>query len=425
MTTSVILVASTGAPALEADLATLGIAVVLRSEPQSLVGDVARSGAEAVVAWDSYPAGGLLKALDALQQHAPLPVLLFTSDAEAATLDEALRCGVHAYVVNGYAPARLRPLLQLARMRFAREAALRLAHDDLTHKFEERKLVDRAKGILMRTYQISEDEAFQRLRQVSMREQQRVGLVSRRVIDAARDADAVNRAGQLRMLSQRLVKLFALRCTEAGGADAAGLQEASAQQVTVNLEHLARVLSSATFGDLLEAVVQAWRSLAPLLQGAPRIEDTAGVDGAAERVLEAAEALTAALEAASPLATLAIVNRCGRQRMLSQRLAKQALLATLTGGAQAQSAAAAAVRSIESFEASLRMLEQLPLSSAPIRAELEQAAHDWQAMLAGLHDAASPAGRAAIAAGSETLLVLFERLTALYARAAQQLLERA
>jgi len=369
VTTSVILVASAGAPALEADLATLGIAVVLRSEPQSLVGDVARSGAEAVVAWDSYPAGGLLKALDALQQHAPLPVLLFTSDAEAATLDEALRCGVHAYVVNGYAPARLRPLLQLARTRFAREAAMRLAHDDLTHKFEERKLVDRAKGILMRTYQISEDEAFQRLRQVSMREQQRVGLVSRRVIDAARDADAVNRAGQLRMLSQRLVKLFVLRCTEAGAADAAGLQEASAQQVAANLEHLARALSSATFGDLLEAVVQAWRSLAPLLQKVPRIEDTAGVDSAAERVLEAAEALTAALEAASPLATLTIVNRCGRQRMLSQRLAKQALVATLTGGAQAQSAAAEAVRSIESFEASLRLLEQ---SFRKVRMRLRQ-----------------------------------------------------
>jgi len=133
--------------------------------------------------------------------------------------------------------------------------------------------------------------------------------------------------------------------------------------------------------------------------------------------------LTAALEAASPLTTLAIVNRCGRQRMLSQRLAKQALLATLAEGAYAQAAAAAAVRSIEDFETALRLLGQSPLSSEAIRAELDQVAHTWHDLLAGLREAASPAGRAAIAAGSETLLALLERLTGLYAHGAQQLFE--
>lgn len=420
---SVLLIASPDAPDIEADLRALGSMVAGRAEAATLVREAARSGCDAVVAWEPYPAQALLRAFDALQQHAPLPVLLFTSDADAATLDEALRCGVHAYVVNGYAAARLRPLLQLARARFERESQWRSEHAELAHRFEERKLVDRAKGILMRARQIPEDEAFRLLRQASMQEQQRVGQVSRRVIDAARDADAVNRAGQLRMLSQRLVKLYALEHAGVDAGDAAALREASTRLVRRSIEQLGRDLSKPTFGDLLGSVERAWRALEDLLRAAPAPPRIEAVDALAEQLLQAADALTASLEAASPLATLAIVNRAGRQRMLSQRLAKQALLATLCEGEPGQSAAAEAVRSIEAFEAAMQQLARSPLSSAAIRDELEAATTEWRQMLGGLRDAGSSAGRAAIAAGSESLLARFEGLTELYAQGAQQLFD--
>jgi AmiR/NasT family two-component response regulator len=420
---SVLLIATADAPDIEADLRAFGSRVIARAGPATLVQEAARTGCDIVLAWDPYPAQGLLPALEALGQHAPRPVLLFTSDTDAATLAEALRCGAHGYVVNGYAAARLRPLLQLARARFEREAELRTAHAALADRFEERKLVDRAKGILMRAHQIPEDEAFRLLRQASMQEQQRVGQVSRRVIDAARDADTVNRAGQLRMLSQRIVKLHALQCAGVEAAVSAQGRQISQQLVASHIDQLARELSQPTFGDLLDAVARAWEDWLPLLRPEPRRESIVAVDAGAERLLQAAEALAAALEAASPLATLAIVNRAGRQRMLSQRLAKQALLATLCEGAPAQAAADDAVRSIEAFEAALRLLEQAPLSSAGIRAELEAATAQWHRMLAGLHDAGSERGRATIAACSETLLAQFERLTGLYVRGAQQLFE--
>lgn len=423
MPLSVLLLSGPEAPALEADLAAYGVRVAARGHIATLLRDAVRSQCDAVLAWDPYPATGLLKALEALQQHSPLPVLLFTSDAEAATLDEALRCGVHAYVVNGYAPARLRPLLQLARARFEREAALRHAHDELAHRFEERKLVDRAKGILMRSLQVSEDEAFRLLRRASMQDQQRVGLVSRRVIDAARDAESINRAGQLRMLSQRIVKLCALR--RAGvDIDAAlrGLDE-SVARVDDNLAQLGRSVSRDTFGDLLDAVAQAWRALAPLLRAGDDAALLVQIDEAAEVLLACAEALTAALEAASPSATLAIVNRAGRQRMLSQRLAKQALLSSLLDGIAAQSVAEEAVRSMQAFEATLAELERSPLSTPLIREELTRAGEHWRRLTAGLRSAETAAGRAVIATDSEALLGAFERLTELYARGAQQLIE--
>lgn len=423
MPTSVLLIAPPDAPAIDTDLAALGVRAVRCGGAETLLRDAVRADVQAVVAWDPYPALALLPVLEALQKHAALPVLLFTSDADAGTLAEALRCGVHAYVVNGYAPGRLRSLLQLAQARFGRESALRNAHDELAHRFEERKLVDRAKGILMRSLQVPEDEAFRLLRRASMQEQQRVGQVSRRVIQAAHDTEAVNRAGQLRMLSQRIVKLHALRRAGVAAGSVAALLAESASRVSANLEHLERELSRETFGDLLASVAAAWRSLAALVEAGNEAVPLERVDDAAEGLLAAAEALTAALEAASPLPTLGILNRAGRQRMLSQRLAKQALLGTLAEGEAGRRAAADAVARIQEFESTLAELQHSPLSTPAIREGLAGATTVWRRLTAGLRDAHTAEGREVIAADSEALLQAFEALTELYGRGAQQLLE--
>src|SRR5205085_5482052 len=102
-----------------------------------------------------------------------------------------LDAGIDVYVVNGYAPQRLRPLIHLAKVRFAHEQRLRAELAEATHRYEERKLVDRAKGILMRARQLSEDDAFRLLRTASMQSNQRVGQVSQQLIAAASGAEAV------------------------------------------------------------------------------------------------------------------------------------------------------------------------------------------------------------------------------------------
>jgi nitrate/nitrite-specific signal transduction histidine kinase len=254
-----------------------------------------------------------------------------------------------------------------------------------------------------------------------MQEHQRVGQVAHRVIEAARDAEAVNRAGQLRMLSQRLVKLQAAR---AAGGDAAtrAAVDAAAAQVGETLETLGRVLSRATFGDLIDAVTQAWSAMRPQLAPVkPTPAQLVQLDAAAGQLLDCAERLTLALEVASPLATLGLVNRAGRQRMLTQRLAKQALIAALCEGEPARQAAADAVRTVRDFEATLAALRDAPLSSPQTQADLAAAAEDWQQMLDGMRRAAEPSGRRLLAQVSDTLLERFERLTDEYGRLAQQL----
>ncbi len=423
--TSALVIAAPGAPALETDLNAVGITTAAHCQADDLIRTAARCSADLLVAWDPYPAQRLLPAINALQDHVALPVLLFTSDTDAATLAAALRAGVHAYVVNGYAPARLRPLVQLAQARFEYERERRAAHEDLSHRFEERKLVDRAKGILMRSRRIPEDEAFRLLRAASMEGQQRVGLVSRRLIDAARDAEAINRAGQLRMLSQHLVKLYALQCA---GVDAAGARSAllaSTERVSDNLDLLERGLSKPTFGDLLQTLRSVWQQLSPALASTPQLKRLAALDAAAEQLMQTADQLTAALEAGNAYARLALVNLVGRQRMLSQRIAKQALLATLLDGAVAQAAAADAVRTIAAFEAAQTRLFASAGASGPLHDELQHVAAPWQQLLKGLHDAASEAGRRSVAEASETLLALFDQMTEHCEQAAHVLIEPA
>lgn len=408
--TSVLLVVAPGAPDLAVDLAVAGIHVAATSSAQRIVRDAVSVRADLVVAWEPRPTDALLPALADLQRHAPLPVLLFTSDASAETVDAALASGVHAHVVNGYAPARLRALVQLARVRYARERALRQEYEALQRRYDERRLVDRAKGILMRTRQVGEDEAFRLLRDASMRRHERVGALSQRVIDAARDAELVDRAGRLRMLSQQLVKLHALRCA---APDAPAWREAATrarQRVAEALGALGLALSRPTWGDLLGAVEQAWRALEPRLDAAPRAADLDAIDAGAEALLQAAERLTAVLQASSPLAAmLAVVDLAARQRMLSQRLAKQALLARLLDGDAAAHAAAGAAATIAALQTAQQRLRDATPGSPAIRDELDAAQRLIECQLAALR-AASDADAAALGDDSEALLAVFERL---------------
>ena len=148
-------------------------------------------------------------------------------------------------------------------------------------------------------------------------------------------------------------------------------------------------------------------------------------DTLAEQLLDHADALTSALEAASGRRHLRVVNLSGRQRMLAQRLAKQALLAAQLPGPRAAAQAQAAAQTVRGFEDTLAVLEQAPLTSDAIRAALAQARGQWQRLLDGLRRSDGPdaaAGRAALARESEALVASFDQLTSLYEHSMQVLL---
>lgn len=407
---------------LAADLAAAGIRVVGATARGDLVREVARTSPDVVVCHDVSPDDKLFAAFALLAETAPRPVVLFANDPDAAKIERAMRAGVHAYVVNGYGAGRLRPVIQVARSRFEQESRVHAELADVTRRFDERKLVDRAKGILMRARQVSEEEAFAVLRAASMHSNRRVGQVSRQVIAAAHYADAVNRAGKLRMLSQRLVKACALRLLDRGAAAAVAQIDDAVAQIDANIASLAKSLSKPTFGDLLDAVAAAWAEVqshaAPALGGG-RLE---ALDQAAGRLLLAAEQLTRQLETAGLVTTLHVINVSGRQRMLSQRHAKQALLGLVLDGDAAAQARAELAETAATFEQALAHLRAIPLSTPEIRSLLDDAARVWEDVAKAARQVHGAAAARALDASSETLLALFEQLTDRYERSMQVLM---
>lgn len=406
-----------GAPDLAADFSAAGYAVHGPGECAHLVRDALRSSADVVACWMPRPDTEFLDAVAALQAQQPTPILVFTQDASAEPMQRALQAGVHAWVVQGYGRERLRPLVQLASAREAQQREQRGRIAELSERLEERKLVDKAKGILMRSRAVSEDEAFQLLRRASMHANQRVGQVSRQVIDAARLAESVNRAGQQRMLSQRLVKLHLLAASRTDGAAAAALVGESIARVEANLAALEADLSAATFGDLIATARAGWRALRALLEAPASASDPAAIDAAAEAVVAQADALVQALESSGLAPTVGVVNQAGRLRMLSQRMAKLALLGP--GVAHRESDMVATSRA---FEAGLRELDQAPLSTPEIRILLGQGEREWRVLREAVPKAGEAAGRTRVAAASEELLALFDRLTAAYQHSLQVLM---
>ena len=403
--------AAPGAPPLSDDLDAVGIKVLQSDDCSTLLQEVVRTSPDLVVIYEERPESALFSSTMAVNAAAPRPVIVFTTDPDAEKIALATRSCVHAYIVNGYSQSRLRSVIHLAQARFRHDQLLRKELSEVNQRFAERKLVDRAKGILMGARQLREEEAFRALRSTAMHTKQRIGQVSQRVIDSARYAEAINRAGQLRMLSQRLVKLYALTCAGVRPEETRRLFADSLGHVDGNLEILGRSLSKPTFGDLLDAVLAPWAQLRQALGTAPRTGRLAEVDRLAEQVLLRAEQLTANLEIAGFAAALRVINVAGRQRMLSQRVAKTALMGALLGGDAGSAARASLEAAVAELVDGFAYLEALPLSNAEIGREVGQAAQAWSGFRAALPQAGTAAGQDGIAGFSETLLASIDRLT--------------
>lgn len=113
------------------------------------------------------------------------PIVLFTNDDDTTHVRDAVAAGVTAYVVAGLSPERIRPILEVAMARFEHEQGLRSELAEVRNELQDRKVIDRAKGLLMQRQLLTEEAAFAKLRKAAMDKGLRIGEVAQRMLDAA------------------------------------------------------------------------------------------------------------------------------------------------------------------------------------------------------------------------------------------------
>lgn len=111
------------------------------------------------------------------------PLAVFTSDAAESSIDAAITAGVAAYVIDGIEPARVRAVLGVALARFRQQQKLLDELYGARTKLAERKVIDRAKGILMARYKLGEDEAYQKMRSMAMNKKLKLADLAQRLLD--------------------------------------------------------------------------------------------------------------------------------------------------------------------------------------------------------------------------------------------------
>ena len=138
------------------------------SSPVALLKTIDELEPDVIVIDTDSPSRDVLEHLVVMSQHTPRPVVMFASDATPNTIREAVRAGVSAYVVDGLSKDRIKSIVDVAVARFEDFQRLRGELAEATLKLSERKLVERAKGLLMKVHGLDEQAAYSLLRKAAM-----------------------------------------------------------------------------------------------------------------------------------------------------------------------------------------------------------------------------------------------------------------
>ena len=155
------------------------------TEPERLDTEVVRAAPNVIIACTGSPGSAMLSALRALSERSPLPVVMFANDPRREVIRKTVDAGVAAYVVDGWAPERIAAIIEAACARFDAYESLKKELRATQNKLAERKIVEKAKGLVMQQRGVSEDQAYSALRKMAMDQNLTLAEVARRVISIA------------------------------------------------------------------------------------------------------------------------------------------------------------------------------------------------------------------------------------------------
>lgn len=155
------------------------------NEMASLLARLVALEPDVVVMDLASPSRDILEQMFQVSRIVRKPVAMFVDRADAGAIEQAIEAGVSAYVVDGLRKERIKPIVDTCISRFN---AFKKLQDELTearNALEDRKLIDRAKGIIMKAKGLSEDDAYKLLRSKAMNEKRRIADIAQSIITAA------------------------------------------------------------------------------------------------------------------------------------------------------------------------------------------------------------------------------------------------
>jgi response regulator NasT len=159
--------------------------VVVISETHGLLARLARLDPDVIVIDLENPSRDLLEQMFQVSRLIERPVAMFVDNSDRATLEAAVDAGISAYVVDGLRSERVKAVVDIAVLRFNAFARLQRELADARGELADRKVVEKAKGLLMRAKSLSEEEAYALLRRTAMNEKRKLADIARAVVTAA------------------------------------------------------------------------------------------------------------------------------------------------------------------------------------------------------------------------------------------------
>lgn len=161
-----------------------GYEVIARVNPgPNLLAVIAQNNPDVVVVDTESPNRDMLESVSLLNEHNPLPVVMFAEDDSDVVVREAISSGVSGYVARNTDPERVKTIMKVAIARFREFQALKSELTEVKSELEKSKLLQKAKSLLMKVKGASEDEAHQAIQKMSMEQNKSVAQICEDIVN--------------------------------------------------------------------------------------------------------------------------------------------------------------------------------------------------------------------------------------------------
>ncbi len=154
-------------------------------EMQNLLARIYQLDPDVILIDLENPSRDVLEQMFQVSRAVRRPVAMFVDQSDAESARASVDAGVSSYIVDGLKKERIKPILDLCISRFNAFSRLQDELERTKSALEERKIIDRAKGIVMKLKGLNEEEAYVLLRSTAMREKKKIGEIAQSIITAA------------------------------------------------------------------------------------------------------------------------------------------------------------------------------------------------------------------------------------------------